>query len=314
MDTPFLAAFRPAALLPLVHVALALLLAPLLLGVINRVKALFGGRQGQPFTQPYLDILRLLRKGEVYSRTTTWVFRASPVVGLSVGVVALLLLPVGGVRPAVGFPGDLVMLAYLFGLARFAMVVAALDTGSAFEGMGGSREVHFAALAEPALFIGLVALARRAGDFSLGAIYGATSLEMWRAAGPELVLVAAALGVVLVCENARIPVDDPNTHLELTMIHEVMVLDHSGPGLGYILYASALKLWVYGALLVGIVVPVRTGDPLVDGAAFLLGMVGMAVVVGVVESVMARLRLVRVPQLLVGASALASLALALTFR
>jgi formate hydrogenlyase subunit 4 len=298
-------------LVPLVG---GLLLAPLLAGVINRTKAFFAGRRGQPVLQLYWDIATLLRKGATYSRTTTWVFRAGPVAGLAATVLALALVPMGGVPAALRFPGDLVLFAYLLGLARFMTVVAALDTGSSFEGMGASREVLFAALAEPALLLGLAALCLETRSLSLSEVYAAVSTTTWRQQGPALALVAVALGIVLLAEAARIPVDDPTTHLELTMIHEVMVLDHGGPDLAFILCGSALKLWSLGALLVGFVVPVRSGNALLDVAAFVAGMIALAILVGVVESSMARLRLVRVPKLLVGATALAVLAVVLVLR
>jgi formate hydrogenlyase subunit 4 len=298
-------------LVPLVG---GLLLAPLLAGAINRTKAFFAGRRGQPVLQLYWDIATLLRKGATYSRTTTWVFRAGPVAGLAATVLALALVPMGDVPAALRFPGDLVLFAYLLGLARFMTVVAALDTGSSFEGMGASREVLFAALAEPALLLGLAALCLETRSLSLSEVYAAVSTTTWRQQGPALALVAVALGIVLLAEAARIPVDDPATHLELTMIHEVMVLDHGGPDLAFILYGSALKLWSLGALLVGFVVPVRSGNALLDVAAFVAGMIALAVLVGVVESSMARLRLVRVPKFLVGATALAVLAVVLVLR
>jgi formate hydrogenlyase subunit 4 len=298
----------------LLHPLLALLLAPLMLGVINRTKAFFAGRTGPPLAQLYFDLFKLLRKGTVYSRTTSWVFRAGPVVGLAAVMAALALLPFGGERALVGFPCDLIVLAYLLGLMRFFTVIAALDTGSAFEGMGAAREVQFSALAEPALLLGLGALARLTGELSLSDIFSRISPDTWLRAGPTLGLVAAALGVVFLAENARVPVDDPNTHLELTMIHEVMVLDHGGPDLAYILYGAALKMWLLGALLVGVVAPVRTGDPRLDAAAALAGMFALAVLVGVIESVMARLRLLHVPRLLVGATVFAALALVLLLR
>ena len=292
----------------------ALTLSPLLLGVINRTKALFAGRKGQPLLQSYFDLWKLLRKGAVYSRTTTWVFRAGPIVGLAAVLVATALVPLGGVPATVSFTGDLVLFAYLLGLMRFFTVLAALDTGSSFEGMGASREVAFSALAEPALLLGLAALARQTGSLSLSTIYSSLSADTWLKAGPMLALVAAALMVVLLAENARIPVDDPNTHLELTMIHEVMVLDHGGPDFAFILYGAALKLWVLGALFTGLILPIRTGNPWSDGGAGLLGMLAIAIIIGIVESSMARLRLLRVPQLLVGAGALAAVALILSLR
>jgi formate hydrogenlyase subunit 4 len=302
---------NPASLVP---PALALVLAPLLLGVINRTKALFAGRRGQPLLQPYRDLWKLLRKGAVYSRTTTWVFRAGPVVGLASALVAAALVPLGGIPAILAFSGDLVLFAYLLGLLRFLTVAAALDTGSSFEGMGASREVQFAALAEPALLLGLAAVARQTGSLSLSGMLGAVTPGAWAEAGPALAMVAAALLVVFLVENARIPVDDPNTHLELTMIHEVMVLDHGGPDLAFILYGAALKMWVLGALLVGVLVPVRTGSPWIDGGAAVLGMLALAVAVGVVESTMARLRLVRVPSLLAAAGAFSVLAMVLALR
>ncbi len=283
-------------------------------GVINRTKAWFAGRRGPPVLQAYYDLSKLLRKGAVYSRTTTWVFRAGPIVGLAAVLVATALVPLGGEPAPLAFTGDLILLAYVLGLMRFFTVTAALDTGSSFEGMGASREVTFSALAEPALLLALAAMARLTGSLSLSGMSTAMSLETWRQAGPVLALVTAALMVVLLAENARLPVDDPNTHLELTMIHEVMALDHCGPDLAFILYGAALKLWVLAALLVGLMLPVRTGNVWLDVGAALGAMFAVAVAVGVVESSMARLRLLRVPQLLVGAGALAALALILTLR
>jgi formate hydrogenlyase subunit 4 len=293
---------------------LALALSPLMPGVINRTKAWFAGRRGPPVLQAYYDLSKLLRKGAVYSRTTTWMFRAGPIVGLAAMLLTTALVPLGGERAPLAFMGDLILLAYMLGLMRFFTVAAALDTGSSFEGMGASREVTFSALAEPALLLGLAAVARLTGSLSLSGMSGAVSLDTWRQAGPVLALVTAALMVVLLAENARLPVDDPNTHLELTMIHEVMVLDHSGSDLAFILYGAALKLWVLAALLVGLVLPVRTGNAWLDIGAGLGAMFAVVVAVGVVESSMARLRLLRVPQLLVGAGALAALALILTLR
>lgn len=299
----------------IVHVGLALALAPLVVGIIHRTKAVLAGRQGQPLLQLYYDLVKLLGKGAVYSRTTTWVFLLGPIVGLGAVLTALALVPLGGVPGLLAFPGDLILMAYLLGLMRFCTVVSALDTGSSFEGMGASREVFFSALAEPALLLGLAALAVRAHSFSLSGLYAAVTAEAIVAqSGPAILLVAASLLVVFLTENARIPVDDPNTHLELTMIHEVMVLDHSGPDFAFIQYAASLKLWVIGSLLVGIVVPVRSGWATVDLACGLAGMGVLAVLVGLIESSMARLRLVRVPQFVVAASALATIALVLVLR
>jgi len=305
------APMTPAAIIPVLS---PLLLAPLLLGVIARTKAVVAGRRGAPLLQPYYDLVKLLQKSAVYSRTTTWVFRAGPVVGLAALLCATAYVPLGGIPALLSFEGDLIVFVYVLGLLRFFTVVAALDTGSSFEAMGASREVTFAALAEPALLLGLVGVARNAGSFSLSTIYAGMDTAAWTAAAPALALIAAALLVVFLAENARVPVDDPTTHLELTMIHEVMVLDHGGPDLAFILYGSALKLWLLGALFVGLVVPIRSGIVWLDTAAALTGMLGLAIVTGIIESSTARWRLLRIPQLLVGAGVMAAVALVLMLR
>ena len=303
----------PLLLRTLLHLAAFLALPPLLLGIVNRTKAVVAGRKGQPLLQGYFDLAKLLRKGAVYSRTTTWVFRAGPVVGLAAVASAGLLLAMGGAPALVSFGGDFVLFAYLLGLARFATALAALDTGSPFEGMGAAREVTFASLAEPALFLCLLVLARATGTLSLSGMLGPALPSAWGEASPALVLAAIGLFVVALAENARIPVDDPNTHLELTMIHEVMVLDHGGPDFAFILYGASLKLFLFGAILSRLVLG-HAGGALASEALFLLGLAIFAVGVGLVESVMARFRMVRVPQLLVGASVLSAFALVLLLR
>jgi formate hydrogenlyase subunit 4 len=294
-------------LAPFIPFLLALVLSPLLPGVINRTKAFFAGRRGQPLLQAYFDLWKLLQKGAVYSRTTTWVFRAGPIIVLAATLTAAMLMPLGNFPALIVFPLDLLLFAGLFGVVRFFMVVAALDTGSSFEGMGASREVFFSALAEPALLVALATLARQANSLSLSTLLGPTSAAHWPHSGPVLALVVIALMIVLLAENARIPVDDPNTHLELTMIHEVMVLDHGGPDFAFILYSAALKLWLFASLMVGMVLP-DTGNAWLNVLLAASGMLMVAVLVGVIESIMARLRLVIVPQLLVGAGALAAVA------
>jgi formate hydrogenlyase subunit 4 len=290
------------------QLVLSLILAPLLPGIVNRTKALIAGRTGRPLLQGYRDIAKLLGKAAVYSRTTGWVFRAGPTVGLAAAAASLAMIPWAGGPTLVRFEGDLVLFAGLLGLGRFITIAAALDTGSAFEGMGASRDAWFSALAEPALLLGLAALARGAGGASLSAILAGSWLG--GKLGATLLLAAGAFCVVFVAENARMPVDDPTTHLELTMIHEVMVLDHAGVDLAYIQYGACLKLWALGGLLVSLLAP-GTGSWLLDIAVGLGGLAAVAGATGVAESVMARLRLVRVPQLLVAGIAMSALALAL---
>ena len=299
---------------------LSLVLSPLLLGVINRVKAKVGGRRGRPLLQVYFDIAKLLRKNSVYPKTTTWFFRAAPVAGVATALLALLLLPFGGVAAVASFPGDFLVMAGLLALSRFSLILAALDTGSAFEGMGAAREGLFSAMAEPVLLFCLMVLAYESREHTLSLMLGGLPSAVWLAQWPMYLLLAIALFFLLLTENCRIPVDDPNTHLELTMIHEVMILDHSGPDLALLEYAAALKLWLFSLLIVGVTLPRAQGllfteTPMAGAAAlaldagFTLAMVFViAVLVGCVESAMARLRLERVPQILALAGSFACLA------
>jgi len=284
----------------LIHVVALLTFPPLLLGIINRTKAKFGGRRGQPILQTYYDLAKLLRKDSVFSETTTWVFRFGPIVGLTTALVAGLIVPLGHASAPLSFSGDVILFAYVLALGRFFTMTAALDTGSAFEGMGSVREATFACLAEAVLFLGLLALSRISGSLSMSGLLGDEVATGWMTSAAPLLLVVASWFAVLLVENSRIPFDDPNTHLELTMIHEVMVLDHSGPALGAIVYGASIKLFVFAGMIVNLVLPFATGSPIVDWVVFLLGTLLVGVLIGTVESVMARLKMVEVPTLLIG--------------
>ncbi|MBZ0111454.1 MAG: NADH-quinone oxidoreductase subunit H [Thermoanaerobaculia bacterium] len=284
------------------QVAAFLGLSPLLLGIINRVKAIAAGRRGPSLFQPYFDLRKLAAKELVLSEVTSWIFVAAPVVAVVSTVLAGLMIPLGSFDSPVSFEGDFVVFAYLLALGRFFTAAAALDTGSPFEGMGAAREVGFAWLTEPALFFAFLVLSRLSGSLSFDQMLHATEDGAWAQRTAPLVLTAAGLFIVLLAECSRIPVDDPNTHLELTMIHEVMVLDHSGPLLGLIEYATALKLWVLAAMLLHVVAPTASVGGWIGFGLFLAGLVTVAVVIGVVESSMARLRLLHVPTLLIAAA------------
>jgi formate hydrogenlyase subunit 4 len=281
-----------------------LLVMPLVfIGIINRVKSFFAGRQGPSLLQPFRDVLRLLKKGEVVSRTTTWIFRIAPSAGLAATLTAALVVPLAGQKAAFSFQGDFILFAYLLALGRFLSIIAAMDTGSSFEGMGASREAAFSALAEPALFIILSVLAFLSGSSSFEDIF----LGFQRAGAlPWIIAVASGvtLFTMLLAEGKRVPVDDPCTHLELTMIHEVMVLDNSGPDLALVLYGSAMKMSLMAALIARILLPAALGP-----AAMALSVTGaaafLAVLVGCVESLTARLRMTHVPQFLFSMTAIA---------
>jgi len=298
----------------LVSLLLLLLLAPLLPGVATRTRGILTGRKGAPVYQLYLDLAKLMRRGTVYSTTTTLMFRLAPIAACTSALAATLLVPLDGSTALIRFSGDVLAFAYLLALGRFVLVLAALDTGSSFEGMGASREVAFASLVELGLFFGFAAVGVATRELSLSGMFGVASGEPAPLAGPVLAMVAAGLFALLLAECARVPVDDPATHLELTMIHEVMILDHSGPDLALLLYASALKLGLFGTLVVSLIVP-RAGWPLPTWLlVWSLGLIGIAAGIGVVESATARLRLPKVPLFLAFAGALAGFGLLLVLR
>jgi formate hydrogenlyase subunit 4 len=287
---------------------LAFLFAPLFLGVTNKTKAYFAGRKGQPLLQFYYELWKLLHKGAVYSHSTSWIFRFAPVITLASVATAALTVPLSGEIALFSFNGDLILFAYILALSRFFTVIGALDTASSFEGMGASREVTFSALAEPAFLLALTAVAKLTDHFSLSRMFSALSLETWTHETATLLFSSAAMLIVVLVENCRMPVDDPNTHLELTMIHEVMILDNSGPDLALILYSAAIKLWLFSALIVNLVVPVHV--PVIS----VVGILATAILIGIIESMMARLQLLRVPRLLMIALAFSVLALVFGMR
>lgn len=301
-------------MISILNVLLVILLAPFVLGVINKTKALTAGRKGPPLLQIYYDVAKLLRKETVRSSTTTWIFFAGPIIAVAAALVATLFLPFGKSSPVISFTGDMIVFIYLFALARFFVASAAMDTGSAFEGMGASREVTFSALAEPALLFGLLALARVSESLTLSKMLAVWDSAVWQKASASVVLVIISWFIVLLAENSRVPFDDPNTHLELTMVHEVMVLDHSGPAFGFVLYGAALKLTLFCALIATLILPMHSGIPLVDSGATIIAILAVAVAVALVESSMARLRLVRIPQLLITATLLSAFAVVLLLR
>lgn len=290
----------------LLHVLLVVALPPLLLGIINRTKAFFGGRQGPPLLQPYFDLWRLLRKGAVLSTTTTWIFRFGPVVSLATAFFAALLIPLGHNSAPVSFAGDLLLFAYLLALGRFFLVLSALDTGSAFEGMGAAREVTFACFAEPAMFFCLLVLAKVTGSLTMVGLFQASLFAGSGLAAAPLLLVLMSWFLLMLAENCRIPFDDPNTHLELTMIHEVIVLDHSGPLLALLQGGAAIKLFVFASLLVRLLFPIDFENAWLGYPAFIGAVCLVAVTLGVVESVMARLRMMLVPHVLTAAAVTAA--------
>ncbi len=257
-------------------------------GTIIRTKSLASGRKGPGVLQPLKDILRLFRKGSVYSTTTSFIFRLAPVIYFSSVVMASLLIPFGSTKAMIGFDGDFIFFAYVLGLGKFFSIIAAMDTGSSFEGMGASREALYSMFAEPAFFILMGSFALLTGHTSFYDIFNAIYLNSYT--GYALGTMAAIVLVLLsMIENSRMPIDDPKTHLELTMVHEVMILDNSGFDLGLILYTGYLKFAMYGAIIANFFI-----GGLAPGQAlplFLLIQFSFAVFIGLIESFMARFRM-----------------------
>jgi formate hydrogenlyase subunit 4 len=275
----------------LLRLACWVLLAPLLPGIINRVKAWVAGRRGPPVMQLYYDLARLWQKSVVMSNLASPAFIVLPAVAWVAVVGAALLLPLGPLGASLSFHGDVLLLIYLLALARFCTAWAAMETGSAFEGMGAAREVSYAVLAEASMIAAVLSLAVQNSSMSLATLLAPS-------AGAAVFLLAGGLFIVLLAENCRVPFDDPNTHLELTMIHEVMVLDHSGPPLAVILHGASVKLMLFAVLLVQAVLPFDRLHPLAATGLLAGGVLLVIVGVGLVESLLARLAFKRVPLLL----------------
>jgi len=299
----------------IVHVIVVGMGAPLLVGVLRTLKARLVGRRGASPWQPYSDLRKLLGKEVVVSTTTSWVFRATPYVLVATMLATALIVPVAVARPPLAFAGNIILLVYLFMLGTFFLALAGLDAGSAFGGMGSSREVAVAALAEPTVIVAVFALALRADTIDLGRVVERFGQEPWLAANPAHLLAFAAFFIVMLAETGRLPVDNPATHLELTMIHEAMVLEYSGRYLALVEWAGAMKLFLFMTLLANLFVPWGLTGQAAPGAVLLglLMLAGkLAVLTGavaVLETTVAKLRLFRVPELLAGSFALAFLSL-----
>jgi formate hydrogenlyase subunit 4 len=297
----------------------AVALAPLLTGFIRWIKARLQGRRGAPPWQPYFELRKLFVKERVISHNASWIFRAAPFVVFGTTVLVAALVPLVFVPAAFDRTGDLFAAVYLLLVGTFFLALAGLDTGSPFGGMGASREMTVVALTEPTVALSIFALALAAGSTNLGVIAARTVAEPVRALGPGHLLAFAALFIVTLAETGRLPVDNPSTHLELTMIHEAMVLEYSGPYLALVEWGAALKLLVFFALAANLFVPwgiafSLSPIPLLVGiVALLLKLAVLAGAVAVLETRVAKLRLFRVPELLSASFIMALLAVMSTF-
>jgi formate hydrogenlyase subunit 4 len=270
-------------------------------GIINKTKSICSGRKGPVVLQPIKDILRLLNKGAVYSETTSFIFSIAPIIYFASLLVALLFIPFVDTKGIISFNGDFVLFAYLLSFGKFFSMISSLDTGSSFEGMGASREALFSVLAEPAFFILMGSFALFTGHTSFSEIYASIHNSAFSAYS-IIIPACFVLLVFAMIENSRMPFDDPKTHLELTMIHEVMILDNSGFDLGIIFYGSCLKFAIYGALIANLFL-IPENPFVVSILLFIAIQFVLAVIIGITESFMARFRMIHNAQYILALAA-----------
>lgn len=279
-------------MITILNILILIFLPFLMIGVIKKTKAFWGGRKGVKLLQPLYDVLRLLKKEAVYSETTSWVFKFSPVVGYSTILFAGLFVPMANGEAIINIPFGFIIFSYILGFGKFFSLIGAMDTGSSFEGMGASREACFSTIVEPAFFIfmgSIVALTNNHSFANLKMI-----LENAGVYGYLIITLAViTIFIMLLIEGCRVPVDDPTTHLELTMIHEVMILDNSGIDLGLITWGAAIKMFLFEALIAALIIPL--GIPVWGSIiAFLAIIFLLSVIIGTLESSIARFRMTHV--------------------
>lgn len=301
------------------QLVLALLVAPLLSGVIKTLKAKLQTRRGPAVLQPYRDVFKLLRKGMVVPETASWIFTAAPYLVFGTATLVALMIPMTTTHAPLSMFGGVLAVVYLLALGRFFLALGGLDTGSSFGGLGSSREMTISAIAEPAMMLAIFTVALAANSTNLSEMAGAAVNQSWRFLAPSQMLAFAALFIVLIAETGRIPVDNPATHLELTMIHEAMVLEYSGPYLALIEWGSSIKQLVLMTLLVNTFFPYGLSSDWsaqavsLGLAVYLAKLLLLGCLVVLVETTNAKLRLFRVPELLMVAFILGALALISTF-
>ena len=302
-----------------VQLLLLLLLAPLVSGLIKNWKAKLQNRRGPRIWQPYFDVMKFLRKDMVISEHASWVFSLAPHVVFLTSLLVGLMVPMVSTQAPLSLFGGALAVVGLLALGRFFQALGGLDPGSAFGGMGSSREMTISAIAEPAMMLAIFTVAIGAGSTDLSRIVQATQGSTWKLLDPTHVMAFAALFIVLLAETGRIPVDNPATHLELTMIHEAMLLEYSGRYLAFLEWGASIKQLVLMTLLVNVFFPfgMATGtSPASLGLGLLAYLAKLLLLAGsvvLVETTNAKLRLFRVPDLLSAAFVLATMALLSTF-
>lgn len=297
----------------IIQAMLIVAIAPLITGIIRKLKAIMQSRKGPGIFQPYYDLYKLFRKDSVVSKNASWVTYVTPYVCMAAMLIAALMVPVFITR-SMGFFGDLIVVVYLLASARFFMALAALDAGSAFGGMGSSREMSISSIVEPTMLLAIFTMALITSTTSLGDISERLAISGIDLVRPSLFLAFAAFFIATIAENARVPVDNPATHLELTMVHEGMILEYSGKHLGLMELSSMTKLVIFLTILANVFFPwgIATSP---DAAAIAIGLLSFlakvlvfAGVIAFIECSISKLRLFKVPNLLTVSFTLALLA------
>ncbi|NCS89950.1 MAG: hypothetical protein AUK34_08300 [Ignavibacteria bacterium CG2_30_36_16] len=277
--------------------------APLFAGLVNKLKAIFTGRLGAPVLQPYSDLKRLFRKETINANSSSFISVISPTINLVAVVIAAAMLPIGFERPLISFEGDIILFAYILGLARFFQILAAMDIGSSFEGMGASREAAFAVFAEPIFFFTLGSIAFISGLTSIYEIYHSIRLDNVTYI-VFIIVCSISVFILAVTECSRMPVDDPKTHLELTMIHEVMILDNSGVDLFLYQYSSHIKLFIYAILETSFFYPFGIRSYTVAIVIFVVVITALSISLAIVETITSRFKMKSIPHYLLFATAI----------
>lgn len=287
----------------IISVSVIIGLAPLFAGLVDKQKAKLTGRVGAPILQPYYELQRLFKKETINATTSSFISRVAPILNFVSIIIAAAILPVGFWKPLISFNGDIILFAYILGLSRFFQILAAMDIGSSFEGMGAAREATFALFAEPIFFFTIGSIAFISGYTSIYDIYHSIQLEN---ISYEVFIVICSISVFMlaVTECSRMPVDDPNTHLELTMIHEVMILDNSGLDLFFYQFSSYIKLFIYAVLEISFFYPFSQQSYLVGIVIFIVGIIALSFSLAVVETITSRFKMKNIPLYLLFATAI----------
>jgi len=292
-----------AALQGIISLVLILGLSPLFIGLVNKQKAIFTGRTGAPILQPYYELKKLIKKETINAESSSFISIIAPLINLIAVIVAAAMLPISFARPLISFEGDIILFAYMLGLARFFQVLAAMDIGSSFEGMGAAREATFAVFAEPIFFFTIGSIAFISGFTSIYDIYHSIRLDNLSFV---VFIIACSISVFIlaVTECSRMPVDDPNTHLELTMIHEVMILDNSGIDLSLYQYSSYIKLFIYVILEASFFYPFAVQSYTLGIIIFVVVIIILSSALATVETITSRFKMKNIPHYLLFATAI----------